>query len=173
MDIRTLGDGNMGARNTYHQLGAVPAAIVLLADIGKGSLSIWLAQRMTLSEFSVFFVGITAVLGHDWPIFAHFRGGQGHATTVGVLLMLLPQETMVALVVTGALVLLTHRWDASNSLGFGLLPVLALWSGRPARLVVYPIALLPAIGVKKLIDLPVPGDWLALPRCDRKAIRLT
>lgn len=154
VDIRTLGDGNMGAKNVYHQFGLIPAGIVMLADIGKGSLSIWVAQHMALAEFPVFLVGFAAVLGHDWPIFARFRGGQGQAASVGVLLMLLPQETVVVLGVTGALVLATRRWNLSNSLGFALLPLLAWWSGRPTRLVVYPIALLPSIGVKKLIDLP-------------------
>jgi len=153
-DIRTLGDGNMGAKNVYHHFGLLPCLVVVIADVGKGSAAILVGQQLLFSPAAVYGMGIMAVLGHDWPVFAHFRGGQGHATSIGVLLILLPQETVISLGLTGAMLLATRHWDFSNAVGLGAIPALAWRWGRPASLVLYPIALLPTIGIKKVLDLP-------------------
>ncbi|MFQ6016204.1 MAG: glycerol-3-phosphate acyltransferase [Anaerolineae bacterium] len=154
VDIRTVGDGNVGAKNVYHQAGLIPAAVVAVADAGKGTLTVLLAQQLALSELASFLMGLAAVLGHDWPLFLRFRGGQGQATSVGVLLVLMPRETIIGLAVTGVVLWRTDHWDLSNGIGFALMPLLAWWSGRPSRQVLYFVALFPTIGLRKMLGMP-------------------
>jgi glycerol-3-phosphate acyltransferase PlsY len=154
VDIRMLGDGNVGAKNVCLQVGRVPGAIVGLLDTAKGAAAVLTARWLGLSEIVVLLAGFVAVLAHDWMFPLRFRGGQGQAASVGVILTLFPRETLLILALTGVLLLVTRNWDLSWSIGFGLLPVLAWLSGRPPRQVLYPVFLFPFIGIKKLIDLP-------------------
>jgi hypothetical protein len=82
VDIRTLGDGNMGARNTYRTFGLAAGLAVALADGCKGALSVLLARWLGLPAAWQTAAAVAAVLGHDFPVFAHFRGGQGLAQLV-------------------------------------------------------------------------------------------
>lgn len=154
VDIRMLGDGNVGARNVYLQVGRIPGVMVALLDIAKGALAVLTARWLGLSEIAILLAGFVVVLAHDWMIPLRFRGGQGQAASVGVVLTLFPREALLMLALTGVLLLITRNWDLSCSIGFGLLPLLAWLSGRPPRQVLYPVFLFPLIGIKKLIDLP-------------------
>lgn len=155
VDIRTVGDGNVGAKNVWEQVGRVPGATVALMDVAKGMTAVMLAQRLGLSELAVLLTGFVAVLGHDFMLFLRFRGGQGMATMVGVFLVLLPRETLAIGAVAGVTLLVTRHWEFSTGVGFALLPVLAWWTGRPPRLLLYPVVLLPTIGIRKLMDRPI------------------
>ena len=154
VDIRTVGDGNVGAKNVYSQVGPLPGILVGLFDVTKGALAVLYARRLALPEITVLLVGFVVVLAHDWMILLRCKGGQGMAASLGTFFVLLPREAIIILALTGALLLLTRHWDLSWSIGFGLLPILAWLAGRPSELVLYPVALLPTIGIKKLIDLP-------------------
>ncbi|MEA3459588.1 MAG: glycerol-3-phosphate acyltransferase [Chloroflexota bacterium] len=154
VDIRMVGDGNVGTRNVWRSVGPLPGIATLLADVGKGYLAILLARQYQLSQMAILAAGFMAVMSHDWTIFLRFWGGQGMAASVGVLLALLPQETFIALAVAGMLWYLLRHFEFACSVGLGLLPFLAWRFGEPPQLVFYPVGLLPTIGLKKLIDLP-------------------
>jgi glycerol-3-phosphate acyltransferase PlsY len=154
VDIRMLGDGNVGARNVYLHVGHVPGALVGLLDTAKGAAAVLTARWLGLSEIAILLAGFVVVLAHDCMFPLRFRGGQGQAATVGVVLTLFPRETLLILALAGVLLLITRNWDLSWSIGFGALPLLAWLSGRPPRQVLYPVFLFPLIGIKKLIDLP-------------------
>ncbi len=151
-DIRHLGDGNMGAKNTFHSVGWLPGIMVGIADVGKGALAVAITRYFNASEEVVLLAGACAVLGHDFPIYLGFRGGQGMAAMVGVFGMLYPQQTALAM---GALLLtlvITRNWDASSAVGFVLL-VLMIWlAGQPPNRLFYPVLLLPTIGLRKLFQ---------------------
>lgn len=88
IDIRSVGSGNVGATNVFRVLGKLPGSIVLIVDILKGLIvPTVLADILGLPEvgYRVVF-GLTAVSGHIWTIFLHFKGGKGVATSLGVLL---------------------------------------------------------------------------------------
>ena len=87
-DIRQMGDGNMGAQNAFRLFGPGIGITVGLIDFIKGIAAISLAQFADMTIPVVLLSGILAVAGHNWPVFLHFRGGRGEATTVGVLLLL-------------------------------------------------------------------------------------
>ena len=100
IDIREHGSGNLGATNAFRILGIKAGIIVTLADILKGTLATVLpliAGYFYDIEVSRLIVGIFAVLGHTYPIFAKFKGGKAVATSGGVILGLNPVLFLIML----------------------------------------------------------------------------
>ncbi len=151
VDIRRVGDGNMGAKNTFESVGRLAGVVVGAADIGKGALAVAMARYFDLSENLVLWAGFLVVLGHDFPLFLRFRGGQGMAAMVGVFGVLFPYEMGIVLLTLAVALALTHNWDLSCGIAFGMLPVLLILFGHPTRQVLYPVLMLPTIGAKKLL----------------------
>ena len=85
-DPRTEGSGNPGATNVLRFGGKKAAALTLLGDLGKGLLPIALARLLGSSDFACALIGLSAFLGHLYPIFFEFKGGKGVATALGVML---------------------------------------------------------------------------------------
>ena len=79
VDIREIGDGNMGARNVTHTLGWGPGIVVAVIDFSKGGLAVLLTRQLGYSLSLQLASGVSAVLGHDFPIYARFprRPGDG------------------------------------------------------------------------------------------------
>lgn len=154
VDIRTVGDGNVGARNTFNEVGHGAGMVVGLLDFAKGATAILLARQLGLDQAWVLAAGMAVVAGHDWNPFMRFQGGQGFAPTVGVLFALMPQETLMAMVLASIVLALSRHWNFSNAVGFAFLPLAAWWSGQHYRMIVYLAAMLSVVGIKKLVDLP-------------------
>ncbi|MFT4416017.1 glycerol-3-phosphate 1-O-acyltransferase PlsY [Fredinandcohnia humi] len=89
IDIREHGSGNLGGTNTFRTLGKKAGLIVTLADILKGTLAAALPFLFS-SDLHYLLVGMIAVVGHMYPIFAGFKGGKAVATSGGVLLFYNP-----------------------------------------------------------------------------------
>ena len=85
LDIREHGSGNMGATNTFRVLGLKAGAIVTAADILKGTLATLLPVLLN-ADVNCLIIGVFAVLGHTYPLFAKFRGGKAVATSAGIIL---------------------------------------------------------------------------------------
>src|SRR5690606_22938337 len=85
IDIREHGSGNLGATNSFRTLGKKAGTVVILADILKGTVTIFLPMMFAIDLHSLI-PGIFAVIGHMFPIFAKFRGGKAVATSGGILL---------------------------------------------------------------------------------------
>jgi glycerol-3-phosphate acyltransferase PlsY len=151
-DIRRVGDGNMGAQNVSHVVGTKYGILVGILDMGKGSLAILAGMALGLSTGWVMVCGIFAVLGHDFTIFARFKGGQGTATTVGTYLVLFPLQTMVSLVVYGLLYAIIKRHTLSASIAGGFLLLLLIFVRKPWYMLVYVLALFIFIPIKKAAD---------------------
>ncbi|MBL7713753.1 MAG: glycerol-3-phosphate acyltransferase, partial [Chitinophagaceae bacterium] len=96
IDIREHGSGNAGATNTFRVLGKNAGVIVMIADMLKGFIAVKLSILSTYTWTSEPFVnlqvilGIAAVLGHIFPVWAGFRGGKGIATLFGMILGIQP-----------------------------------------------------------------------------------
>lgn len=100
-DIRQHGSGNLGATNAFRILGVKAGIIVTLADILKGTLATLLpvfAAYFYDVEVSRLVIGLFAVLGHTYPIFAKFKGGKAVATSGGLILGLNPLLFFVILI---------------------------------------------------------------------------
>ncbi|WP_127956905.1 glycerol-3-phosphate 1-O-acyltransferase PlsY [Serratia microhaemolytica] len=84
-DPRQHGSGNPGATNVLRLGGRWAALAVLLFDVLKGMLPVWLAYVIQLAPFYLGLTAIAACLGHIYPLFFHFRGGKGVATAFGAI----------------------------------------------------------------------------------------
>lgn len=85
-DPRGEGSGNPGATNVYRIGGKLPAVLVLVGDILKGTIPVWGAYFLGLTPIYLGFVAIFACLGHIYPLFFGFKGGKAVATAFGAML---------------------------------------------------------------------------------------
>ena len=140
-DIRQMGDGNVGAHNAFHQLGAKAGIGIFLIDAGKGALAIFIAQAVSLPLIAVLSTGVAAVIGHNWPVFIGFRGGRGESTTIGVLLAVITQPMLI--MAGPALIALLVLRNVTKASAVLLVPLslVCWWLGMPGMLIIYSIAL--------------------------------
>ena len=98
-----------------------------VVDIAKGAAAVLLVRGLVDSPPAEMIAGLAAVAGHNWPVYLRLRGGRGAATTVGVLLAMLPALAIPMALL--ALVVLYFSKRAIYSLGFFLVltPILAWW----------------------------------------------
>jgi acyl phosphate:glycerol-3-phosphate acyltransferase len=121
VDIRDHGSKNPGATNTLRVLGKGSAIVVVLVDIGKGSLAAYLPLYFNLDVEPLYF-GLMAVVGHCYPIFAGFRGGKAIATTAGALAVANFPLALIAYVTFFLVIYLTkYVFFGSISVGLSLL----------------------------------------------------
>ncbi len=106
IDIRDYGSGNAGATNTFRILGKKWGSIVMFVDIMKGviatSLHIFILHYSTNELHRTNFMiglGLAAVLGHVFPIWANFKGGKGVATLFGMALAMQPAVAALCIAV--------------------------------------------------------------------------
>jgi len=134
IDIRDYGSGNMGATNAFRVMGPKFGTIIMFMDILKGMMAVglfyflpfYLSNELERTNFMMA-LGLSAVMGHIFPIFANFKGGKGDATLLGMLIAVQP---IVALCCVGVFVLvlyLTRYVSLSSILGAIMLPVSVLW----------------------------------------------
>jgi len=114
IDIRTVGSGNSGATNMLRSVGPVPAALVLLADLGKGVAAVLIARFVSDSSLVASLAATVAIAGHSWPVFARFRGGRGVATGVGALFLVSWVAGAFALI--GLVVVIVSRYVSLGSI---------------------------------------------------------
>ncbi|MDP3185170.1 MAG: glycerol-3-phosphate acyltransferase [Anaerolineales bacterium] len=137
VDVREAGSGHATTTNTIRQAGFGPGALVLVLDIAKGYLPVWLALHVGRDTTSWYFgippytwlAPLTAalvVVGHCWPVFAQFRGGMGNASAGGAILAANPLAFVIGLGILVALVLIL-RHSARASVLTGLLIAPAFW----------------------------------------------
>jgi glycerol-3-phosphate acyltransferase PlsY len=147
IDIRTVGTRNMGAMNTFYEVGFIPGILVLLIDIGKGAAAIALATWLELPLFVQYLAGVIAIAGHSFPVWLKFRGGKGGATLIGILIYLMPWGIPIGLAIFGLLLLLTRFPTFSYSIALLCFPFIAWLIYHDGALVTYStlILLLPAL----------------------------
>ena len=108
VDIRNVGSGNIGATNVFRYLGKPAGIFVLLADALKGWLAVFVLARLVFGwfhaspdlqerEWFAVVAGISAILGHNYTCWLHFKGGKGIATSAGVLVALVPWSLVIIL----------------------------------------------------------------------------
>jgi len=110
IDIRKHGSGNAGGTNVMRILGWKHGLLVILLDALKGAIAVVVIARLhygplpftNISPFDDFtlvqiIAGMAAVVGHIWTIFASFKGGKGIATALGMMLMLITIDMLIAL----------------------------------------------------------------------------
>jgi glycerol-3-phosphate acyltransferase PlsY len=124
VDVREYGSGNAGATNTFRVLGKKAGIAVMTIDILKGYTATKLAYFIGLSitgpQNSSQFInyqlalGLTAVVGHLFPVFAGFRGGKGVATLFGMILAVNFPAALLCVLVFLVVLLITKYVSLSS-----------------------------------------------------------
>lgn len=133
-DIRQLGGGNVGGLNTAREVGFLPALLVGIVDLGKGSAAVAIAHwLLDLSLIPVLLTGLAAVVGHNWMVWLKFSGGKGMGAAVGALLVVMPVYgywlgLVIFLGIVIALYALTRNIAFAMGLALLFLPLI-IWLG--------------------------------------------
>jgi len=133
IDIRDYGSGNAGATNTYRVLGPRWGTIVMVTDMLKGIIAVKLAlllpayadSEVNLQNLQTG-LGLAAVVGHIFPIWADFRGGKGVATLFGLVLGISPWTALSCVGIFTAVLYLTRFVSLSSILASIAFPVFIL-----------------------------------------------
>jgi len=134
IDIREYGSGNMGATNTFRVLGAKYGTIVMVGDMLKGMLAVslynllpyYLSNELERTNLMLG-LGIAAVVGHIYPVWAQFKGGKGVATLFGMVLAIQPVVAVNCVGVFLVVLFLTRYVSLSSILAGVALPICVLW----------------------------------------------
>ncbi|MBN8861577.1 MAG: glycerol-3-phosphate 1-O-acyltransferase PlsY [Sphingobacteriales bacterium] len=133
IDIRDYGSGNSGATNTYRVLGQKWGTMVMLIDMLKGFIAVKLAFLLPFYVADEFArtnlqigLGLAAVLGHIYPVWAQFRGGKGVATLFGLVLGISPWTALCCIGVFLLVLFLTRFVSLSSILASMAFPVFIL-----------------------------------------------
>lgn len=179
IDIRDFGSGNAGATNTFRVLGKKAGSFVFAIDMLKGFLAVDLAYFISkyqmdsgaLTNFQIV-LGIVAVIGHIFPIWANFKGGKGIATLFGMILAIQPLVA-VCLVIVFMLMLFTTRYVSLSSIAASIaFPVMIFFVFREPEMMYRFFALACAILVvlthHKNINRLVNGNESKVPLFKKK-----
>lgn len=136
IDIREHGSGNAGATNTFRVLGAKAGTGVMIVDMLKGFLAVklsllsqyaWGSEAMTNLQI---FLGLAAVVGHIFPVWADFRGGKGIATLFGMILSIQPAVALGLVAVFLFMLFLTRYVSLSSIVASIAFPVMIFFIFR-------------------------------------------
>ena len=105
-DLHTVGSKSTGASNVQRTMGWKYGLITFFFDAGKGLLACYLAELITGSHMVSLLAGLFCVIGHNWPVFFHFRGGKGVATTGAVMLYCFLVYALICIAITIAVIAL-------------------------------------------------------------------
>ena len=108
IDIRNYGSGNIGTTNVFRTVGSKTALAVLVGDMLKGILSLYIISKFSATPVIVAVTALGALLGHNYSLFLGFKGGKGVATGLGLFLYMLPWGAAAGLGVWIIIVLITR-----------------------------------------------------------------
>ncbi|WP_026570253.1 MULTISPECIES: glycerol-3-phosphate 1-O-acyltransferase PlsY [Sediminibacillus] len=121
IDIREHGSGNLGGTNSFRVLGFKAGLLVTASDILKGTLAVILPQVLN-ADVNALIIGMFAVFGHMYPVFAKFKGGKAVATSGGVILGVNPLLFIIMLA-TFFLSLFLTKYVSLSSMITGIVTV--------------------------------------------------
>ncbi|WP_281886893.1 glycerol-3-phosphate 1-O-acyltransferase PlsY [Paenibacillus sp. YYML68] len=142
IDIRQHGSGNAGATNTLRVLGKGPGITVLMLDVVKGIVAVWVGTWMSGGDPLIqVLAGVSVIVGHNWPVFFGFRGGKGIATTIGVMATLAFFPALYAGIIAIGSIVLTRYVSLGSLLFTALLPLFIWLMGVPYEILLLSLVL--------------------------------
>jgi len=136
VDLRTIGSGSLGATNTGRVLGRKWFYFTLVMDMLKGALVVLLARSLEFQPDIVCAVLVAVIAGHIWPLWLHFHGGKGIATSLGAFAVL---DYKIILMGGAALLLtyvVTRKFLPSWIATLVALPLIVYFLGGPMPVVI-------------------------------------
>ena len=147
-----LGDRNVGTANALRTLGPLVGGLVFVADVGKGAAAVAIARGLGPGEAGVLLGGVAAVSGNNWPVYLHFHGGRGAATSLGVLSALLPGVLLPLMSFALIPLKITRSSTVALAFVFVPLPLFAWFVGAPGHLLWYSIELPVVVGLSHYLS---------------------
>lgn len=154
-DVRTVGSGNAGGTNALRARGKWFALGVMIIDVGKGFLCVWLVSGLALplaaaeppvdASWLALFCAGAAVVGHCYPVWFEFAGGKGAAAAVGALAGLAPALLLPGLATWLLVAMLTGFVGLATILAISVLPLVVLATGIAGRTELFTFLLLLAL----------------------------
>lgn len=145
IDIRKHGSKNIGATNVFRVIGKKWGIAVLLLDALKGYVACILPAFFEQNPTVPFqlLLGISAILGHSFPVWLKFRGGKGVATSLGVFLAIAWIPTLITFGIWAICFTLTHIISISSLVAAVVFPLMIVWcyAGTPDLKFLLPISL--------------------------------
>ncbi|KMJ44506.1 glycerol-3-phosphate acyltransferase [Xenorhabdus khoisanae] len=138
-DPRQHGSGNPGATNVLRIGGKWAALAVLICDVLKGMVPVWLAYKLNIPPFYLGVIAIAACLGHIYPIFFHFKGGKGVATAFGAIAAI-GWDLMGLIAGTWLLTVLLSGYSSLGAIISALIAPFYVWWFKPE--LTFPVAML-------------------------------
>ena len=141
-DLHTVGSKSTGASNVQRTMGWKYGILTFLFDAVKGILSCLIAWLLTkgvmpeTSHFASLLAGLCCVIGHNWPVFFHFRGGKGVATTGGVMLYCFPVPALICIALTVAVIALFRYISVGSMLLVTVFFILSFFFSGPNTCVI-------------------------------------
>ena len=156
-DVRESGSGKSGFTNTLRSAGVGAALVVLAADTAKGALPVVAGLLLFDDPWAAAAGGLCAVAGHNWPVFAGFRGGRGVATSLGGFAAMAPPAAL-AVVAFGLVLLATTRYVsvtsmASTAAGSVVLVALVLAGRLPEPYLLFAVGAAAAVELSHIENL--------------------
>ena len=135
-DLHTVGSKSTGASNVQRTMGWKYGIITFLIDGLKGIFACLIAWLITGSHFASLLAGLFCVIGHNWPVFFHFRGGKGVATTGGVMLYCFPVPALICIALTVAVIALFRYISVGSMLLVTVFFILSFFFSGPNTCVI-------------------------------------
>ncbi|SCG83534.1 glycerol-3-phosphate acyltransferase PlsY [Proteiniborus sp. DW1] len=129
-DIRKHGSGNAGATNALRVFGIKLAAATFVIDALKGVLAVIIGNSI-LGPLGGLIGGVSAVIGHNWPVVLKFKGGKGIASTIGVVATINYQIALVCVIIGLIIVVKTRYVSLGSIIAISLLPILSVIMIKP------------------------------------------
>ncbi|MBW1784792.1 MAG: glycerol-3-phosphate 1-O-acyltransferase PlsY [Deltaproteobacteria bacterium] len=150
VDISQAGSGNVGATNVAREVGIKWGVITLLADTLKGLIPVMLAQgyvgtSLGSQECLTGLIGLSALIGHQFPVYRRFRGGKGTATCLGVFLAIAPLSCLYSGMVFLSVVIFWRYISLGSMIAALSLPIWLYLLGHTGSLIV--LSLLMAVSI--------------------------
>ena len=152
VDLRTSGDGNVGAGNLQRIAGLKIGIIAIIADLAKGGFTIGLTILINDTSWVIMMAGAAAVLGHIIPPWLGFNGGRGAATSIGVAMGIIPIPGALMLLIGLVMMLVVKRTLPSIAIAMTSVIVLGFILGEPVSYMIFLIVLFIAVGMKDARD---------------------
>ncbi|CAD2075402.1 glycerol-3-phosphate 1-O-acyltransferase PlsY [Phocicoccus pinnipedialis] len=150
-DIREHGSGNVGTSNTFRILGKKAGIIVLICDLFKGAIPVWVAL-LAGSDITVLFFGLVAALGHVCSIFIKFKGGKAVATGGGAILAYAP-IVFIILLATFLIILYISKYVSLASVSASIVFLIVSLFTKDIPLIVVAVVLAVVIIVKHISNM--------------------
>ncbi|HLQ74354.1 MAG TPA: glycerol-3-phosphate 1-O-acyltransferase PlsY [Bacillota bacterium] len=140
IDVREHGSGNLGATNAFRVLGVKSGSIVVIADILKGTVATILPTLIFSADVHPLIIGLFAVIGHTYPIFANFKGGKAVATSGGIFLGINPLLFLI-MVLTFLITLFITKYVSLSSMITGVVTTIIAFFFKDVGVIIMAAAL--------------------------------